>query len=185
MATSNTPPLASRVDGHKKAAVGPKDPLLQEMVEFLMKSSVLDSGGGYPGISAAFGLPEHVVDFLHSGEKLFCFALVDVYLAGTTKFCRFPEGVVEIGERCQVLGLEVVGPKDQKFFLGLLSFIFLNRNEASEGVESSVVVSSRSGSLKRLEFLGHREHCFGVNTSGSRVIDTAGSVAVGFNAGSG
>ena len=135
------------------------------MVEILMKSSEPDSGGGDPGITAALGLPEHAVDFLNSSEKLFRFALVDVHLAGAAKFRRFPEGVVEIGERGQVLGLEVVGPKDQEFFLGLLGFIFLDRNEASKGVESSVVVSSRSRSLKRLELLGHREHCFSVNTS--------------------
>ena len=112
------------------------------MVDCLINSSEPDSGGGYPGITAAFGLPEHAMDFLNSGEKLFCFALVDMHLAGAAQFCRFPEGVVEIGERCQVLGLEVVGPKDQEFILGLLGFIFLDRNEASKGVESSVVVCS-------------------------------------------
>ena len=135
------------------------------MVEILMKSSEPDSGGGDPGITAALGLPEHAVDFFNSSEKLFRFALVDVNLAGAAKFRRFPEGVVEIGECRQVLRLEVVGPKDQEFVLGLLRFIFLDRNEASKGVESSVVVSSRSRSLKRLELLGHREHCFSVNTS--------------------
>jgi hypothetical protein len=46
-----------------------------------------------------------------------------------------------------------------------LGFILLDRNKASEGVESSVVVSSRSRSFKRLELLGHGEHCFSVNTS--------------------
>jgi len=105
-----------------------------------MKSSGPGSGGGDPGITAALGLPEHAVDFLNSSEKLFRFALVDVHLAGAAKFRSFPEGVVEIGERGQVLGLEVVGPEDQEFFLGLLGFIFLDRNEASKGVESSVVV---------------------------------------------
>ena len=80
------------------------------MVEILMKSSEPDSGGGDPGITAALGLPEHAVDFLNSSEKLFRFALVDVHLAGAAKFRRFPEGVVEIRERGQVLGLEVVGP---------------------------------------------------------------------------
>ena len=118
-----------------------------------MKSSGPGSGGGDPGSTAALGLPEHAVDFLNSSEKLFRFALVDVHLAGAAKFRSFPEGVVEIGERCQVLGLEVVGPEDQEFFLGLLGFIFLDRNEASKGVESSVVISSRSRSLKRLELL--------------------------------
>ena len=165
LATSNTPSLASAVVDHKKTAAGRGDLLLQEMVERLRKSSGADSGGGDPGITAAFGLPEHAVDFFDSGEKLFSLALVDMNLAGAAKFRRFPERVVEIGERCQVLGLEVIGPKDQEFFLGLLGFIFLDRNKASEGVESSVVVSSRSRSFKRLELLGHREHCFSVDTS--------------------
>ena len=66
------------------------------MVERLKKSSEPDSGSGYPGITAAFGLPEHAMDFLNSGEKLFCFALVDMHLAGAAKFCRFPEGVVAV-----------------------------------------------------------------------------------------
>ena len=132
-----------------------------------MKSSEPDSGGGHPGVRAAFGLPEHAVDFLNSGEKLFRFALVDVHLAGAAKFRRFPEGVVEIGERCQVLGLEVVGPKDQEFLLGLLGFVFLDRNEAGEGV----VVGGKSCSIsgcrcfQSLELFSHREHCFSVNTS--------------------
>jgi hypothetical protein len=65
------------------------------------------------------------------------------------------------------LGLKVVGPKDQEFFLGLLSFVFFDRNEAGKGV----VVSGKSCSIacrrcfQSLEFFRHREHCFSVNTS--------------------
>ena len=94
------------------------------MVGILMKSSESDSGGGHPGVIAAFGLPEHAVDFLHCCHQLFGFALIDVHLAGAAELRRFPEGVVEIGEGCQVLRLEVVGPKNQEFFLGFLGFIF-------------------------------------------------------------
>jgi hypothetical protein len=123
LATSNIPPLASPVDAHKKAAVGQEDQLLPGVYEGLMKSSEPDSGGGDPSVRAAFGLPEHAVDFLNSGHQLLSLALIDVHFAGAAELCGFPESVVKVGECRQVLRLEVVGPKDQEFFLGLLCLL--------------------------------------------------------------
>ena len=144
------------------------------------------SGGGDPGVVAALGLPEHAVDFFNSSHQFLGFALVDVHLAGAAKLGRFPEGVVEIGERGEVLWLEVVGPKDQEFFLGLLGFVFFDRNEAGEGV----VVSGKRCSIscsrcfQSLELFRHGEHRFSVNTRGSGVVDAARSIAMRFHDGS-
>ena len=56
------------------------------------------------------------MDFLNSSHQFFCLALIDVHFAGAAKLGCFPEGVVQVGEGGEVLGLEVVGPKDQQFF---------------------------------------------------------------------
>ena len=45
------------------------------------------------------------------------FPLIDVHLAGTAELGCLPEGVVQVGECRQMIGLEVIGPEDQQPFL--------------------------------------------------------------------
>jgi hypothetical protein len=122
------------------------------------------------------------VDFLNGSHQFLSFGLVNVDLAGAAEFGGFPEGVVQIGEGGQVLRLEIVGPQDQQFLFGLLSFLLLDGHVATEGV----VVGSKSRSitcrrsLHGLELLRHGKDGFSRNTGRSWVIDAAGSVAMGF-----
>ena len=70
------------------------------------------------------------MDFFNGSHQFLSFALVDVHLAGTAEFGRFPEGVVEVRKRCQVIGLEIVRPEDQQLLLGFLGLIFLDGDKS-------------------------------------------------------
>ena len=74
------------------------------------------------------------MDLFDGSHQLLSLALIDVHLAGAAEFRRFPEGVVKIWECCQMLRLEIVGPENQQFLLGLLGLILLDGHEPGEGV---------------------------------------------------
>ena len=132
----------------------------------------LSDGGG------ALALPEHLGDVEGGVEEAVggVEVAVDAGLGGCLH--GVPEGVVEVGEFFQMLGLEVVAPEDAEFLLGELGVVLLDGGHAGDfvAVDLGFVLGSVGAGL--FEFAdegGHSDDGMSGDLGEVGVVDAAGT----------
>lgn len=93
-----------------------------------------------------------------------------------------PEGVVEVGELVEMLGLEVVAPEDAEFLLGKLGVVFFDGGHAGDFVAVDlrfVLGGVGAGLFEFADEGGHSDDGMGGDLGEVGIVDAAGNVAVG------